>query len=155
MYGKWQSMFFLFWRILASMAGKVSSTVTVFWCGHLSNRLRPSALFSHIQEARYLSFSLDKGWSSDVGKWQRKDEKQIGSEGEYPTVHGIFLISLQWANTLESSYLTPLHGYEHLLKVQWNRKFSPKVFAGGGEEEERRSTWKHGQMCCYRSSGMV
>ena len=155
MYAKWQGVFFLFRRILASMAGKVSNTVTVFWCGHLSHRLRPSALFSHIQEARYISFSLDKGWNSDVEKWQRKHKRQIGSEVSHPTVHGVFLISLQWENTPERSHLMPsLHGYEHLLKVQWNRKFSPKVFAGGGEEEER-STSGHRQMCCCRSSRMV
>lgn len=38
---------------------------------------------------------------------------------------------LQQANTLEKWHLMPsLHGYEHLLKVQWNRKFSPKILQG-------------------------
>lgn len=93
MYAKWQGIFFLFWRILASMAGKVSSTVTVFWCGHLSLRLRPSALFSHIQEARFIPFSLDKGWNLDAETSQRKHEHQIGSEIQHSTLHGVFLIS--------------------------------------------------------------
>lgn len=80
MYAKWQGVFFLFWRILASMTGKVSSAVTVFWCGHLSLRLRPSALFSHIQEGRYIPFSLVKGYNLDAETLQRKHEHQIGSE---------------------------------------------------------------------------
>lgn len=47
---------------------------------------------------------------------------------------------MQWANTLEKWYFMPsLHGNEHLLKVQWNRKFIPKLFCSGGKEE-RRST---------------